>query len=269
MMLGSFVMSLRYFIVAFFLSTALFSANSTEIRPLECYKADSDAAELTAATTFATVWYVVPYRVLPPVLTWALSSLKARTVKTRVVDGLIAILTAAMGPVWNGYVLTTAAHMGSIISYLVPSYWINRSDHSQAECQHALDFQKSPNTTQDISCYRRDAEKQIFKDVNVYAFCVTLGAYVVLPVVMSMIMQCIKKPAENAPLVAPDAVVTGAIATGLADGLANGANMGGGEHPFLDASVLLPISLFLIPLWGWLQLGDSDAECKYHEQFKP
>ncbi|MEI6790468.1 MAG: hypothetical protein WCK42_04735 [Myxococcaceae bacterium] len=196
---------MQKFILFFMLcsGTLLSQVNSTQALPLQCVIAKYDSKNLAITTAYSTAVYATAYRTLP-VLAALFKVLLTPTEKDAVpgvfVSGLLAGLKTASEPPAG---LITAVQTLSLVSFLIPPYWIRRSRHSQAECDYELALQASPNTTNPRSCYVADADNSIFKINMIYSIGLYVGVYLFLPIVASAIGGWAKGSSCSAPH-APD-----------------------------------------------------------------
>ena len=271
--------------------------SNNQVRPLECYMADADRQNLAVSTAFATAFYAIGFRTIPPIVKMLNTLFKDKREDPETgafVGGILSGLEAMDKPTSG---LIPATQVLSVLSFLVPLFWAYKSDLSSAECEYAQAYQNSPNTTKSLECYRADGYQSFFSFAAIYSWCLWTGVYVVLPIVASMISKCMKNTGE-APVSPPSTATTpsaeGAIAidmqqaappTPQADSPHNNAQETDSKsccsafgdafktamiepekYVLINAAQLTPIITFGVMLFGWYQWSPEQERCNYLSQ---
>lgn len=242
-------------------------AQPAYVRPLECFLAEAKGKALVDLTTYATVVYVVAYRTIPPLLSafrYMFNSNNPSVFRAGVLSAMNAACSSSVG-------LISAVQVMSIISFLVPPYFISENEHANADCQAAMELQLNANRTSAYACHKAEADEVIFKKILGYNIGLYTGVYVALPIVVAAIMGWKKayaaahQPASPQPDVVLS-VVEDNSPLGFAEAMARGLKEGvisAAQYSLFDAAAFTAIINFVMPLYTYVKKVGSQKECDY------
>jgi hypothetical protein len=265
-----------------FLSLALmFSlgglAQRNSTGPVEsCFRAEAEEQNIAVSTAWALTYYVVGFRVIPPIveILWAkFKPIEGETIsrgRAGVVAGLELAQKAPSGIIGAGQVL-------AFISFLVTPYFYREWEHAHAECRHDTDFQMAPNATVPRECYLADSDNRIFSFISLYSFGLYLGVNIALPMLLSAIAAWAKgeyrvagkvpmatEPMLQVALAVPDAPLQPKVAwcAAISEGFKK-SGFDSGPYALVDAQQLTAIAALLVPLLGLVEKFRSRASCNF------